>query len=32
LVAGEEVKIFSWIKNDFALGHVGPLRKISYKK
>ena len=29
LVAGEEVKIFSWIRNDFDLSHVGPLRKFS---
>ena len=32
LVAEEEVKIFSWIRNDFDLDHVGPLRKRSYKK
>jgi broad-specificity NMP kinase len=31
-VAGEVVKIFSWIRNDFDLDHVGPLRKLSYKK
>jgi hypothetical protein len=32
LVDGEEVKIFSWIRNDFDLSHVGSLRKFSYKK
>ena len=32
LVAGYEVKVFSWIRYDFDLGHVGPLSKLSYKK
>jgi hypothetical protein len=31
LVAGE-VKIFNWIRNDFDLNRIGPLRKLSYKK
>ena len=32
LVAGEEVKVFGWIRYDFDLGHVGPFRKLSYTK